>query len=172
METEVVEISADVLNSPALKKRVELRRLSMDEFIERHASGTLRKNKRIGFAVQNHYLHERVAYEFGWGFEILHRSRVTFGDAFSEGDCSAVTESGWHAERYLTMSIFPEDYFELKFLHIEKSEHEKQAGIGLVVRQTSAPWVPKGHLVYALIAESIPRKGEQPEHYLPAQNPF
>jgi hypothetical protein len=54
--------------------RDQIRNMPEEEWIDKHASGTLRKNKRIGFSYRAQYLNERVAYEFGWGFQILPRS--------------------------------------------------------------------------------------------------
>ena len=168
MQTEVVPVSQDVRRSPALKRRLAIRLMSMEAFIERHGSGTLRKNRRIGFAVRNQYLEERTAYEFGWEFEILASTRVTFNVPISEQDQHAVTEAGWHIERYLEMSTFPEDYFEAKYIHVEYPDGSRREGIGLIVRQTSASFVPKGHIVFAIIAEYNARK----KRWKKAKNPF
>ena len=143
---------------PSLKRRVDQRHMKADDWIESHASGTLRKNKRIGMAWTNHYYTERFAYEFGWGFEVLPSTRVNFGQAITAGDCSAITECGWHCERIMQMDIFG-DEFEVKYIKAQggfgknaKPDVERE-GVGLVVRKTSAPFVPKGHLVFAIIAE-------------------
>lgn len=151
----------------APKRRADVRALTADEFIERHASGTLRKNKRLGFAWRGQYLHERVAFEFGWGFEILPVSRVTFGDARTEGDCSAITEAGWHIDRIMSLSSFEEDVYQTKYVQIETPEGRRE-GIGVVLKETSAPWVPAGHLVFAIIAEYDPKTHD----FLCAQNPM
>lgn len=150
-----------------VRKRIAVRMMSESEFIETHASGTLRKNKRLGFTSRSQYLHERAAFEFGYAFECTARNRVTFGDPFTEGDCKPLTEAGWHIDRYLTMSIFPEDYFEPKYIIVEDSDGSRREGVGIIVRQTSAPWVPSGFLVFAIIAEFNKAKGE----WLPAVNP-
>lgn len=153
METRTVPLDDHVKNCQALARRVKLRTESADEFIESHASGTLRKNKRLGMVWRDQYLHERTAYEFGWMFECLPRSRVTFGDAHTEGDNKAVTEAGWHIERYIEMSTFPEDRFETKYIQVEDKEGVKREGIGIIVRETSAAFVPAGHIVFAIVAE-------------------
>lgn len=155
METIKVELDPKLVDcqSESIQSRIQIRTMSADDFITLHGSGTLRKNKNLGMAWNDQYLEERVRYEFGWGFKMLPRSRVTLGDAITEGDCKPVTETGWHAERYINMSIFPEDCFEVKHLHVEYPDGELKEGLGIVVRQTSAPWIPKGHLVFAIIAE-------------------
>jgi len=168
METQLFPISDAVRTSPALEKRLRIREMSAEDWIERYASGTLRKNKRLGMAWHSHYLTERVAFEFGWEFELQPRSRVTFGDAFTEGDVSAITEAGWHIDRYLELSIFPEDRLECKYLQVEYADGSKTEGIGMVVRETSATWVGKGNLVFAIVAEFDPLA----QAWQHAQNPF
>jgi hypothetical protein len=167
METRIVPVDEAVLASPALARVLALRQMEADEFVERHASGTLRKNKRLGMVWREQYLAERVAYEFGWEFECLPRSRVTFGDAYTEGDEPAITEAGWHIERYLELSPFPEDRFETKYVNVEYKDGRVREGIGIIVRQTSAPWVPGGHLVFAIVAGFDPAT----RRWLEARNP-
>ena len=168
METKVLPVSDTVRTSPALTKRLSIREMEANEWIDRYASGTLRKNKRLGMAWHNQYLTERVAFEFGWQFELQPRSRVTFGDAFTEGDVPAITEAGWHIDRYLELSVFPEDRFECKYLQVEYADGSKTEGIGIVVRETSAIWLGKGHLVFAVVAAFDPL----PQLWRNAQNPF
>ncbi len=166
METETCIINPkDDIVPP---KRRAIRSLSADDWIDAHASGTLRKNKRIGFTWRSQYLHERICYEFGFCFEILARSYVVFGDPITYGDCSFVTEAGWHIERYLTLSIFPEDYFETKYIEIEYPNGQKKEGVGIIVRKTSATWVPSGHIVFAIVAEFDPIKND----WVKVSNPF
>jgi hypothetical protein len=167
VETQIVPLDESVRSCPALARRVAIRTMDAEEFVERHASGTLRKNKRLGMVWRDQYLHERVAYEFGWEFECLPRSRVTFGDAYTEGDTPALTEAGWHIERYLELSLFPEDRFETKYINVEYKDGETKEGVGIVVRQTSTPWLPGGQLVFAIIAPFDPAR----KIWLPARNP-
>ena len=145
----------------------DLRHLSAEDWIERHGSGTLRKNRRIGFAWHSQYLHERVAYEFGWGFELLPASRVTLGRPYTEGDCAAVTEAGWHIERYMTRHPFPEDSIQAAYLQVEEGDGTRREGVGIFLAETSAPWVGQGSCVFAIIAPFVPGQG-----FLPAENPF
>jgi hypothetical protein len=147
--------------------RVIARQLSQAFFIENKGSGTLRKNARIGFNVQSHYLAERVAYEFGYEFQCLPERFVTWGQARSEPDCSAITEAGWFAERYADICLFPGDEIEVKYVMVEHPSGEREEGIGIVVRKTSAYWVPPGHMVFAIIAKFDHTLGD----FLPARNP-
>lgn len=167
METKVVPVDPVILDSDALKRRLALRLMDAEEFVEKHASGTLRKNKRLGMVWKEQYLVERTAWEFGWTFECLPRSRVTFGDAYTEGDVKALTEAGWHIERYVELSTFPEDRFETKYINVEYKDGSKREGVGIIVRQTSAPFVPGGHIVFAIVAELDPAT----QHWHEAENP-
>ena len=100
-------------------ERARIRRLTVAEFVERHASGTLRKNRRLGMNVSSHLLQERIAFEFGYGFECLPERFVTWGEARSEGECPALTEAGWHIDRYAHVCLVPGDEIETKYLIVE-----------------------------------------------------
>lgn len=173
IEVLAAQVSALEENSPfasilgSMLNRMQLRFMSADEWINEHASGTLRKNKRLGFAWNDQYVHERVAYEFGWCFEAVPASRVMWGRPYTEGDCHAITEAGWHIERYLQLKLFPEDYYEAKYLQVEYPDGSTKEGIGIVVRQTSAKWVGQGKLVFAIVAEYNKEDGSWT-----ATNPF
>lgn len=151
-DTQVVPVHPDVLGSPALRRRLAVRQMTAEAWIDRHASGTLRKNARLGFAWREQYLGERAAFEFGWAFVCVPRSRVTWGTPVTEGDNHAITEAGWHIDRMLTLWPYPEDVFEVKYSYIAY-ETGMVEGVGLVLRQTSAAWVPQGYLICALVAE-------------------
>ncbi|MCA9679355.1 MAG: hypothetical protein H6708_04765 [Kofleriaceae bacterium] len=167
METKIVPLDEKLAAMPTLARVVGMRTMSADEFVDGHASGTLRKNKRLGMVWREQYLEERVAYEFGWEFQCLPRSRVTFGDAYTEGDEAAITEAGWHIERYLQLSLYPEDQFEAKYVNVEYKDGTAREGIGMICRQTSAAWVPTGHIVFAIVAEYDPLQ----KRWHPARNP-
>lgn len=168
METRVVALSKRIASSAVLSNLVRIRTMNMDDFVEEHASGTLRKAKRIQMKCRAQYLHERAAYEFGYAFECLPATRITVGEPQTEGDCKPLTEVGWHCERYLARNVFPEDKFQVAYITVEEDGGKRREGIGLVVTQTSAQWVPHGHTVFAIIAE-VDLKTHT---YLPAVNPF
>lgn len=167
METRVVptELTGDLPSSIA--RRVAMRKMSAEDWVEVYGSGTLRKNKRIGFAWRSQYWHERIAYEFGYAFEMLPRTRVVYNDAITEGDCHPITESGWFMERYITLSIFPEDKFEVKYIIVEDSDGTRREGVGIIVKQTSF-YIPEGNVLFAIVAEFDNNK----KMFLPAKNPF
>lgn len=136
------------------------------EFLFFHASGTLRKNARLGYDYKRQLTHERVAFDFGYGFEAIHESHVNWGTPITEGDCHPITESGWHADRYQYV-IFPGDEFEVKYLKIHTGAGPDREGVGIIIRKTSAPYIPASHVVFSLIAEVDTVKHD----YMPASNP-
>lgn len=178
METRVVPSSFNNTKNlpPAIASRVQERAMDPDKWIEIHGSGTLRKNKRIGFAWETQYRHERLAYEFGYAFESLPKTQVCYNDAISEGDCHPVTEAGWFIERYMTLSVFSEDRYEVKYIIVEDRDGTRREGIGIIVKQTSFA-IPRGNVIFAIVAEY--KKGKRkkngkrkPGKFLPCKNPF
>lgn len=161
--TLIVPIHPDVRASPALQRRLAVRQMSAEEWVERHASGTLRKNARLGFSWRSQYLHERTVFEYGWPFVCVPRSRVTWGAAVTEGDNHAITEAGWHMDRMLALWPYPEDEFTAKFITVTQEDGPTKEGVGLVLRRTSASWVPAGYLVCAIVAEYDPKAKEWKE---------
>jgi hypothetical protein len=147
--------------------RIRLRMMSAEDWIEEHASGTLRKNKRIGMAWKKQYWHERICWEFGYTFEMLPRTRVVYNDANTEEDCSPITEAGWFIERYKNFSIFSEDHFEVKYLIVEEQDGTRREGIGIIVKQTSFN-LPEGNIIFAIVTEFDLVKKE----FKDARNPF
>lgn len=147
-----------------------VRKLSADVWVEDCGSGSLRKARALGFAWRQLYLDERCAHDFGWTFRVLPRSRVTFGDALMEGDCPPLTEACWHASRMIARNPFPDsDSYEVKYIkaHATDATGDVEAeGVGVVLRRTSAAWIPPGHLVFAIIAPWTPRGWQK------AENPF
>lgn len=172
--TRIVQVSRETrraaMASPSILRLLRLRTtdMSMEHFIEHHGSGTLRKNTRIGMVTKSHYLEERVAYVFGYGFVCLPRSYVTYGDAYSEPDCHPITEAGWHAERMMMVSPFPEDKFQVKYIMIEHQNGDREEGVGIIVRQTCASFIPSGHIVFAIVAHFDKKK----KKFRKAKNPF
>lgn len=135
--------------------RWDFRHMPKDDFIEKHGSGTLRKNTRLGMKTKSHYIEERVAFEFGYGFVCDYASRIEIGPAVSEGDCKASTEVGWHVHRMqeLAKVTFPHDRYRVCHIRHSPAEDEPWEGMGVVLEQTSAPFIPRGQVVFAIIAE-------------------
>lgn len=147
-----------------------IRLLSESVWIDGFASGSLQKARNLGFAYRPLYLEERCAHDFGWVFRVLPRTRVTFGDALMEGDCAPLTETCWFALRLTCRNAFPDsDKYAVKYIKTYKTDVSgsvESEGVGVVVRTSSAGWVPLGHLVFAIIAEW------KDAEWLEAKNPF
>ncbi len=150
---------------PTEHPRRVMRDLSREAFIEQHGSGTLQKSARLGINVDEAYLQERVQVEFGIGFEITKRSWVVYTDLMLE-PCQAMTELGWHAERMIELRPFESDVFLCKEFVVQNANGASRRGAGIWVKETSAPWLPAGHMVFAMLTERTD-KG-----YGPARNPF
>lgn len=161
--TKVVDFIAEDL--PASHPRRLMRTMSQDEFVTAYGSGTLNKSAKLGFNIYDAYLQERARFEFGTGFEIIQRSRVTYCD-IKLVPCQAMTELGWHAERMIELRPFESDDFICKSFEIEYSDGKIKTGAGILVWETSAPWVPAGYMVLSVVAEQ--KNGV----YKSATNPF
>ena len=145
--------------------RYVFRHLGKDDFITKFGSGTLKKSHKLGFNIDDTYIQERTRFEFGLGFECVPSSRVTYSD-IKLVSCQAFTELGWHAERMIEMNPFQSDIFVCKQFDVEYSSNKMKSGAGILVKQTSAPWIPKGYIVFSIVAE---KKGKK---YKNAINPF
>ncbi len=166
METKIEGPSASSEeNSP----RARVRALDAGSWILHHASGTLRKFYDLKASYRDHYLEERVAYEWGWGFQIVKKTHINVGEIISISDCRPMTEAGWHMERYIKLNPFPHsDILHPKNIIVDDEDGYQKQGVGLVLETTSAEWLPKGHAVFAIIAEYDPHRKE----YKKAENPF
>ena len=128
METKLIPIRPGGIDIPYKMRQLTL---SEADWIQAHASGTLRKNKSIEFCYRSQYLEERIAYQFGYEFRILPRSRITFGDPITESDNHAVTEAGWHIERYINTRLFEEDIYQAKYIIADETDRTRE-GIGII----------------------------------------
>lgn len=150
--------------SEMLPSRILAPRLMTNaEFVEKHGSGTLRDNAALGFVTSIQCLAERVAYTFGYGFASYKQDRVVFNDSISECDEPAYTQSGRWFKAYLAKRLFDEDYFEIKYVSITEHDGSAWEGIGIIVRETSALFVPDGVLIVAKLAQyDAKRKAWEP----------
>ncbi|MBY0552712.1 MAG: hypothetical protein K2W95_35845 [Candidatus Obscuribacterales bacterium] len=165
METIVVPLSRRIRSSAVLSGLVGIRTMSEVDFINKHASGTLRKGRANGMLYRAMYLHERSAHEFGYAFECIPSSRISTGPVQIEGDCHPLTELGWHAERMIARSVFSQDQFKVMYIIVDDSDGKRREGAGIVVAKTSAEWVPKNHVVFAIVTQCVNHV------YQPAVNP-
>ena len=105
-------------------------------------------------------------HEFGANFLTMPERFILTGKAKSEQDTPSVTEAWWFAERYAQVRIFPGDKMEVCYILYEL-DGKRREGIGIVIRETSAPWVPKNYAVFAIVAEF----SRETDAWLPAVDP-
>lgn len=149
MSSATVAIKAQLnMNTDALRAR----EMSAEEWVETYGTGTLRHAKFLGLRWKSQYLEERTAFEFGWEFQCVPASRVTFGDVKAEGDCRAITELVWHTRRMRALHPFAGDDFIPKYFFLTEEGDHTTEGVGIWVKTTTAPWVPEGHMVFAITA--------------------
>lgn len=161
--TKIVQyVESDI--STAYPRR-QLRDMNKEDFIAQWGSGTLRKSNKLGFDIQEAYVQERVRFEFGSGFEVIQRSRVTYSD-IKLVSSQALTELGWHAERMIELRPFESDEFVCKQFEVEYADHRIRQGAGILVKETSCTWIPQGFMVFSIVAEKKDGK------YQSAINPF
>lgn len=166
MKTVRVEMTEKSKSLP--QRIVEKRTMSNADFIETHGSGTLRDNKSLGFVWSIQGLSERIAYTFGYGFSAFKSHNVVFNDSISECDEAAYTMAGRWFKAYQAKKLFEEDYFEIKYVIIKDDADKKVwEGIGVIVRETSATFIPDNTIVIARIARFDPVKQawEQPVNF-------
>lgn len=146
METKILEPNSDIKNLNLF------RLLDQDNWIENYGSSTLKRAKKLGASFKNLYLEERIAWEWGLNFKGVPKSRITFGDPYTEGDCHFITEGQWIADRYIIRSPFLEDLFEWKYIIVSDTNSNKlEEGLGLILRETTAQFIPSGYIIYAII---------------------
>lgn len=153
LQTEITKCSINtkmITYPPRIAYRVNVRFMPTEEFIDKHGSNCLRRNRRLGFTWQSQYLEERVAFEFGMCFQCLPRDSVSFDNPKSGSNWHS-NESGVFIDRYLEMNIFEEDIFEAKYIFVKNEIKAK--GVGLICKQTSAPFIPSGHVVFGIVCE-------------------
>lgn len=66
-------------------------------WVQVYGSGSLRRALEEGMSWRDMYLHERVALEYGYGFEAVLASRLETGTPLASGDDAATTETCWWA---------------------------------------------------------------------------
>jgi len=161
MYTKTVELNKELknINNKGISLQVLMRETLLKDWLKTESlldrlSGTLRKNARIGFKYNSQLEQEAICQTLGWGFELLPTTYLTFNVAISEGDCHSITEVGWHFDRLLSVHIFPEDIFELKYINIQDIEGNiERQGIGIIVKETSIQWIGNSKLCFALLTE-------------------
>lgn len=151
-ESSQLKIPARIINA---------RTMSDADFIEQHGSGTLRDNKNLGFACKMQAMSERCAYTFGYGFSAIKSHLLVFNNSISECDEKAYTYAGRWFKAYKAKNLFEEDHFEIKYISIkDETGNNIMEGIGIVVTQTSAQFIPDNTFVFAMICKYHAEQGK------------
>ncbi len=147
--------------------------ISKEDFINMHASGTLRKGSSLGMLNVDMLIEEYVAYMFGYEFMAVPSSRVTIGEICIEGDQKEFTEFCWHTERAKTMFFNAGDVIPC-YATYEDPEGNKTEGMAILINLKEEFYsnlritIPKGRKILAFVSVF-----NQKEHcYESASSPF
>ena len=174
MNTEIIPMYKKAIESefPGIIMQARMRDCKLTDWLKitdlsDRLSGTLKKNSKL-MKVTDQLRHEALCQTLGWTWESVQSSYLNFNDAISEGDCHAITEAGWFADRWLALQLFEEDHYECKYIIVDDPNGTRREGIGLICRQTSIQWIQPGSIVFCIISEydNINKKWKE------AQNPF
>ena len=174
MNTEINPFPKEAHKSeyPAVRQQALMRDCKLNDWLVvvdlmERLSGTLRKNSKL-MKYTDQLRHEALCQTLGWSWESVMSSYVNFNDAITEGDCHAITEAGWFADRWLANLMFFDDHYEFKYIIIDEPNGGRREGIGLICRACNIQWVQPGSIILCIIAEydNINKKWKD------AQNPF
>ena len=175
MNTEIVAFNKKIHESmlPGIKMQAKMRDCKLTDWLSTpilsdRLSGTVKKNAKLNMKYTDQLRHEALAQTLGWTWESVQSSYLNFNDAISEGDCHAITEAGWFADRWLATQIFEEDYYECKYIIVDEPDGNRREGIGLICRKTNIQWIQPGSIVFCILAEYDTKN----KKWLDAQNPF
>jgi hypothetical protein len=121
-------------------------------WIKEYGSGTLQRAVELGAKYHSMYLHERVAFYFGAGFEAVQSSRITTGKPIAVWDCSAFTETCWFVRRLRAIRSFDA---ELIYITITDDNNKTRKGLGIKINNPNPEWLNSCYEVVALVAEEV-----------------
>lgn len=116
-------------------------------------SGSLRRAIEEGLRWNEMYLGERVALEFGYGFEAVPDSRLTIGSAIASSDDSATTETCWWARALRWRSAKAGRKDVVAVLHVTVSDGDGGSESGMAILMTPEPrpsWLPADRKLVAI----------------------
>jgi hypothetical protein len=102
------------------------------------------------------YLGERIALEFGYGFEAVPASRCQLGDALATSDDPSTTETCWWARalRYRAHRDGRADVVRVVHARISDSDGGAQESIALHLTPNPWPsWLPRDRRILALTVQ-------------------
>ena len=128
-----------------------------EHWVATWGSGTLRRCIEEGLAWRELYLHERVAFEFGYSFSPVPRSRIVLGRALAEGDSPAVTETCWWARSLRWRAERDQRPAKVEVIHARVSDGDggHEEGVAITYEPKAQPaWLPKDRVMIAFTTNS------------------
>lgn len=120
-------------------------------------SGTLRRAIEERLAWRDLYHHERAAFEFGYGFQAVLRSRLTTGRALAEGDHPGTTETCWWARALRWRSVRDRRPVRIEVVHARLDDGDRgvQEGIAILCDpEVRPPWLLVDRVLVAFTTEA------------------
>lgn len=141
----------------AYNEAVRLAAVSMipEMWVQEYGSGTLRRAIEEGMVWCDLYHHERAAMEYGFGFELVHRSRLTTGPAVADGDHPPTTETCWHkrALTYRAQVCGLDRVYRVVWARVDHGDSHVQEGLAIVCECPRPAWAPKGRVLLAFTTD-------------------
>ena len=126
------------------------------EWMRHYGSGTLLRATQEQLAWNELYLHERTAFEFGYGFNLVHSSRFNRGKPLASGDDAATTETCWWARALRWRATRDKRPATITVMHGSVTDGEEtHTGFGILYEPEVMPsWVPSGRVLWAFTTDS------------------
>lgn len=169
--------ASDEVLKDHLRRRVEEQySVGRQEWVAEHRiSETLARNIELSkaengakdaYVFHNHYLHERAAAEWGYGFDVAPSANLKIGPAISEGDSDPHVQIGRFVHILNENNLFG-DRFLARHIKATDMWGTEREGLGIIVEHAHRPpWIGD-NTAYALIAEVDPKT----KSWLPVINP-
>ena len=170
-DTRIIEppdwVDAIAQADPQFKELLGLRFVPDDVFIAQYGSDYLKHAKATGIGCRDLCLAERVRFVFGRPFECLPSTQVMKGRQIAIEGYDQVAEATSLINK-LRVHSFLGDTYDPCFLDASYRDGTKKLGFGVIVKETSAHFIPRGYVVFVIITEY-----DGTDHsWKPVVNPF
>lgn len=124
-----------------------------EHWITKWGSGSLRRAVEENLAWRDMYLHERAAFEVGYGFDAVFKSRLTMGKALAEGDNPATTETCWWARALRWRGERDQRPAKISVVHARLDRgvcEDAEEGVAILYEPNTRPsWLPSDRVLIA-----------------------